>query len=118
MVVDIWIAHAAAVEEEAVVEQRAIALFRCSKLGDVFGEEADVEGVDLRHALNFRRVIAVMGKRVVRIADADFGVGAVAGLAGELEGDHAGDIALHSEELQIKHEPCVLGITGRHSGGA
>jgi len=36
--------------------------------------------------------------------DADFGIGAVAGLAGELEGDDAGDVALESKDLKIEHE--------------
>ena len=104
-------------DDHGVVEHRAVAFLRRGKLLQEAGEERDVEGVDFRHAGDFFRVVAVVGERVVRLADADLGVAAVAGLAGELEGDDAGDISLHGEQLQIKHEPCVLGVAGWYPRG-
>ena len=62
-------------------------------------------------------VAAVVGERVVRLGDADLVVGAVGGLAGELEGDDARDIALHGEDLEVKHEPCMLRIARGHAAG-
>ena len=52
----------------------------------------------------------------MRIGHADLRVGPVAGLARELERDHAGDVALQREHLQIEHQPRVIGVRGRHAG--
>ena len=54
-------------------------------------------------------------ERVVRIGHADLGVGAVAGLARELERDDAGDVALQRQHLQVEHQPRVVGVGGRHA---
>ena len=117
MVVDVGVAHAAAVEVERVIEQRAVAVRRGFQLCEELGEQRDVELVDLRHLGDFLRIVAVVGKRVMRIGDADFRVGAVAGFAGELEGDDAGDVALQGQHLQVEHQPGVVGVGGGHADG-
>ena len=111
VVVDVGIADAGAVEEHCVIEERAFAVGRGFQALQIVGEERDVEGVDLRHAGDFFRVIAVVGQRVMRIGDAGLGgVGAVAGLAGELESDDARDVALEGEDLEVEHELRVIGV--------
>ena len=57
-----------------------------------------------------------MRQGMMRIGDADLRIGAVAGLAGELEGHHAGHVRLHRQHLQVEHQPRVVGIRGRHAG--
>ena len=63
----------------------------------------------------FSGIVAVMRQRVMRIGHADLGVGAVAGLARELERDDARDVALQRQHLQVEHQPRVVGVRGRHA---
>ncbi len=102
-----------------MIEQRAVAFRRRLELGEELGEQRDVELVDLRHPGDLRRVVAVVRQRVVRVGHADLGIGAVAGLAGELEGDDAGDVALEGQHLQVEHQPGVVGVgrRARRPGG-
>ena len=74
--------------------------------------------VDLGHLGDLLGVVAVVRQRVVRVGDADLGIGPVAGLAGELEGDDAGDVALERQHLQVEHQPGVVGVGGRHADRA
>ena len=78
----------------------------------------DVEAIDQGHLRDLRGVVAVVGERVMRVGNADLGIGAVAGFARQLEGDDAGDIALEGQHLQVEHEPGVVGVGGRHARGA
>ena len=52
---------------------------------------------------------------MVRIGNADLGIGARAGFARQLERDHAGDVALQRQHLQVEHQPRVVGVSGRHA---
>lgn len=99
-------------------QQVAIALGSGLQFVEELGEEGHVELVDLRHALDLGGVIAVMRKRMMRIRDTDLGVGPVAGLAGELEGDDTRDVALKGQHLEVEHQPGMVGIGGRHADGA
>ena len=58
----------------------------------------------------FSGIVAVVRERMVRIGHADLGVGAVAGLARELEGDDPRDVALQRQHLQVEHQPRVVGV--------
>ena len=71
----------------------------------------------LRHLRELVGIVAVVRERVVRVGDADLGIGAGAGLAGELEGDDAGDVALQRQHLQVEHQPGVVGVGGGHADG-
>ena len=84
VIVNVVIADAASVEQHYVVEQRAISFRRGLELLQILGEQRNVEGIDLRHALDFFRVVAMVRQRMMRIRDTDFRVATVAGLAGEL----------------------------------
>ena len=56
-----------------------------------------------------------MARRMVRIGDADLGIGAVAQLARELERHDAGDVALERQHLQVEHQPRVVGERVGHA---
>ena len=115
MVVDVRVAHAAAVEIERVVQQVAIALRHRRQLLQEVVEQRDVELVDLRQLRHLLGVVAVVRRRVVRIRHPDLGIGPVARLAGELEGDDPGHVGLERQHLEIEHQPGVVGIGCRHA---
>ena len=62
---------------------------------------------------SFVRIAAVVRQRMVRFGHADLGVRAVARLARQLERDHARDVALQRQHLQIEHQPRVVGVRRR-----
>jgi hypothetical protein len=104
MAVHVRIADAAAVQDQRVIQERAVAFRRRLQLLEVVGEERHVERVDLRHARDLLRIVAVVRQRVMRIGHADLGIGAVARLARELERHDARDVALHRQHLQVEHQ--------------
>ena len=65
MVVDVGVAHAAAIEQEHMVEQRAVAFGRGFELLEEISEERDVEGVDLSYLRDFLDVAAMVRERVM-----------------------------------------------------
>ena len=73
----IRIAHAAAVEDQRVIEQRAVAVGRRVQLLQELGEQLDVVGVDLGDLGDVLRVVAVVRDRMVLLGDADLRVGAL-----------------------------------------
>ena len=111
MVVDVRVTDTAAVKVKRMIEQGAVAFFRVHQLADKLGEERYVELIDFCHAGDFVRVVAVMGKRMMRIRHADLRVSAVAGFASQLERDDARDVALQREDLQVEHEPSMIAIS-------
>ena len=76
-----------------------------------------MELIDLRHARDLVRIVAVMRERMVRIGNTDLWVGAIAGFAGELERDDPGDVTLQRQHLQVEHQSRVIGIGRRHAHG-
>ena len=52
------------------------------------------------------------------IGHADLRIRPVARLAGELERDHAGDVGLVGQDLQVEHEPRVIRVRRGHADGA
>ena len=64
--------------------------------------------VDLRNLLALLRLVLVVRDGVVRVRDADGGIRPVAQLAADQEGDHACDVGLPGEELQVEHQIDVL----------
>src|SRR6185369_14564815 len=71
--------------------------------------------VDLCDLRYLHRIVAVMADGMVRVRDADVGIGAIALLARELERDDARDVRLKGQNLQVKHE---LGVVGERRGNA
>ena len=118
VVVHVRVAHAAAVQVERMVQQRAVAVRRRGQLLQEVAEQRDVVLVDLGDHGELRRIVPVVRRRVVRIRHADLGVRPVARLAGELERDDAGHVALQRQELQVEHQLRVVGVGGRHADRA
>lgn len=117
MIVEVGIAHPAPVEVKRVVEERAVPLGRGLQLPDELGEQRDVECVDLGHLRDLVGVVPVVGERMVRIGDADLGIGPRAGLPGELECDDPGDVPLERQDLEVEHQASVVGVGCRDAHG-
>ena len=71
--------------------------------------------IDLGHFRQLLRIAAVVRERMMRFGDADLGIGSRAGFARQLERDHAGDVALQRQHLQVEHQPRVVGVGSRHA---
>ena len=97
VVVQAGVTHAAAVEVDGVVQQRAIPVRRRLQLLQKAGENRNMVGVDLGDFLDFYRIIAVVAGGMMGLRHADFRIGAITQLAGELEGDDPGDIRLQRQ---------------------
>src|SRR6266508_1797592 len=74
---DIAVAQAAAVEDEGMIEQRAVAVGNGAQLVEEFSKQLRVVSVDLRDLLQPLGVVLVMRGRVMGIRYTDVGVRAV-----------------------------------------
>ena len=101
-----------------MIEQRAVTLLGRPELGQELSKQGNVELIDLGHSRNFCRIVAVMRQWMMRIRHANFGVTAVTGFAGKLESDDPGHVSLKRQELQIKHEPGMIGISRGNANGS
>ena len=72
----------------------------------------------MRQWFGCRRIVAVVGKRVVRSGDSGVRMGWVARFARHWEGDDPGHVPLQREHLQIEHEAGMVGIRGGNADGA
>ena len=90
VIVFVEIPHAAAVQVERVIQEGAVSVGRGIQFLQVLGEERDVEGIDLGHASDLVRIVAMMAERVVWIRDPNLRIGSIASLTSKLEGDDAG----------------------------
>jgi hypothetical protein len=68
--------------------------------------------VDLGDLHQLLRIAAVVARRVMRVWHSDLGIRAVVLLARELERDHAGDVCLERQNLQVVHDLRVVGKCG------
>ena len=116
VIVDVGVAHAAAQQVQRVIQQRAVAVGRRRQLLDQVGEQRHVVGVDLRQLDELLRVVDVMRHGMVRLGDADVGIGAGAGLARQLEGDDARGVGLERQHLEVEHQPDVILPDRGHAG--
>src|SRR4051812_30757956 len=115
VIVNVGVAHAAAIEVQRVVEQRAVPFRRRFQFFEKVRKERDVERVDLRHPRNLFRVVAMMRERMVRIRDTDLRIGPVARFTGELERDYTRDVSLKCEDLEIEHQLRVIRVGRWHA---
>ena len=111
--VGVAVAHARAVHQDHVVEQRAVAVGRRPQLLDEAGEEADVIAVDLGQLAQRLAHPAVVRQRVVGVGHLDLRIGAAAQLVPAHERRDPGAVGLVGQELQVVHQPGVLGEVGR-----
>src|SRR4051812_1358827 len=71
--------------------------------------------VDLGNLRYLDRIVAVMADRMMRVRDADVGIGTIALLPRELERDDSRDIRLKGQNLEVEHE---LGVICERRGDA
>src|SRR3954466_11707898 len=71
--------------------------------------------IDLGYLRYLHRIVAVMAGRMVRVRDADIGIGTIALFTRQLERDDSRDVRLKGQNLQVKHE---LGVIGKRRGNA
>src|SRR5262249_32599142 len=109
------IAHAAAVQVDRVIEERAIAIGCGLHPLKEFGKQLDVVGVDLGDLCYLHGVVAVMANRVMRVRNSNLGIGTIALLARELERDDTRDVGLKRQNLQVEHD---LGVVRERRGNA
>ena len=102
------VADAAAIEDQRLVEQGAVAVRRRPELLQEAGEQAHLVGVDHGVLLEPLRVQLVVRHGVVRVGDADFREALRGLLAPDEEGEDAGDVGLEGERLEVEHQPGVL----------
>ena len=74
-------------------------------------------GVDLGVLLELGRVELVVRHRMVRVGHADLGIALGALLAADQIREHAGDVGLERQRLEVEHEAGVLGERIRNAHG-
>ena len=94
---------ASAVENDGMVQQRALAIGCGAEFLQEIGEHPDVERIDLGHLVNPLGAVLVVGERVVRVGNANLAVGTLGLLAAHHEGDDASHIGLVGQRLQVEH---------------
>ena len=108
MTVQVAVAHATPVQNEAVVEQRAVAVLDRLHLLQEVAEQFDVVGVDLRLLLDQFGLAPVVRDGMVPLGHADLRERQRTEFAAH---DHAGDarhVGLVCQHLQVEHHPGVF----------
>src|SRR5688572_9842572 len=118
MSVQVWITERAAVQEHRVIEQRAVAFRRRSKLTQERREQIRLIRVELRVALDVLGLLLVMRHRVMPLREPDLRVSAEVELAPEHERVDAREVRALREPLKLVHELHVHAEGFRNSGGA
>ena len=106
--VDVGVAQAAAVENQAVIQQVAVAIRRVLQLLQEVGERLHQVRVDLGDVGDLHRIVLVMRDGVVPVGDADLAVRPVAAGAAQHERDHARHVGLEGDHLQVHHQLGVI----------
>src|SRR3954462_9619214 len=94
MIMYVRIPDTAAVKIERMVEKSSVSFTGGLQLLQELSKKGDVKLINLRHARDFFRIIAVMRKRMVGIGNTDLGVSAIARFTSELKCDDPCDVAL------------------------
>ena len=105
-----------AVHHRHVIEERAIAVGRRLQALEVVREHLHVVRVDLRHLLDLLHLAGVVRNRVMRVGHADLRVSHAAVLAPDHERNHAREIALIRQHLQVEHQLHVRFPVGGNAG--
>src|SRR5690606_14018931 len=119
VVVHVRVAHRRPVDDERVVEQRALAVGRLPELLEEVRQDADVIPVDAWKRLHAVFALAVVRGRMEAGGDAALRVHAVRRVASELEREHTRDLRREGHRLQIEHQlDVLLERVGYADGGA
>src|ERR1051325_5905518 len=94
VIVKAGITHAAAVQVNRVIEERAATVGSGLHSLQKIGKQRNMMLVDLGDFRYLDRIVAVMADRMMRVGHADVGIRTVALLSRELERDDARDIRL------------------------
>ena len=118
MVVRVAVAHAAAVEDQRVIQQRAVAVRQLCELVEEVREQARVIAVQHREARLVVLVVGMMREDVEGIADAALRIHGIAQFLRQHEGADAGDLRLPGQRQQVVHQLDVLFHVFRNAGWA
>ncbi len=99
VIMQVWVTHTASIQIQRVIQQRSIAFRRVLQLFDKLRKQREVKGIDLRDFGKLLRIAAIVRQRMMRLGDADFRIGPITCLTGQLERDYACDVALQSKDL-------------------
>src|SRR4029453_4964582 len=111
----VCIAHPAAIEDQRVIEQRPVAVWRSAQLLGTLREHSKVPGVEDRVLHLHVRLLAMVRDRVMRLGDADIRIALHAGLAGHHEREHASEVGLVGHREEIEKLADMLGVFLRHA---
>ena len=108
VIVDVRIAHRAAVHHHRMIQQIAVAIRGVLQLLQEVRQQADVIAVELREFGDLGGIFAVMRAGMERRLHAAFRPHAAADVAAHLECRDAGDVGHERQRLQIEHQLDVL----------
>ncbi len=94
MIVQIAVAHVASIQQQRVIQQRAVAIRNRRQLVQIIRKHRDVIILNARQRLNLLRVVLMMRGGVVRIGRVHLRVGSLAEFARHHEGGYARDVGL------------------------
>src|SRR5262245_65574916 len=103
MRVEVAVADAAAVYDQRMVEQIAVAVGRRFQPLQQIAEELDVLLVDLRYLGDLFRVVLVVSEVVMPVGDSDRAIWTVAALASPHQDDTASKVGLVRDGQQIQY---------------
>ena len=117
VVVNVRIPHRRAVDDEALVEQRRVAVLDRLELLQEVRQQAHVIPIDLREVRDVAVFVSVVRRGMEALRDTALGIHAARRVAAHLERKHAGDVGLERQRLQIEHQLGVLLERLRHADG-
>ena len=106
--VRVAVTHAGAVEQERVIEDRAVTVRRRPQLLHEFGEQLHVMQIDQRMLGDLRGFVAMVRDGVMRVGHAEVGVGPHAEFARHHEGEDARDVGLAGHGEKVEQQSDVL----------
>ena len=109
------VAHAAAVENHHLVQQRGVAVRGLPQPVEVVSEKLSVIAADLGQLGQAFGLVLVVRQRVVRVGHPDLGIGLGGELGRHQEGDDAGHVGLVRQQLKVEHHLDVLAERGRRA---
>ena len=115
--VNVAVGEAAAVDDHRLIEQVGVAFLGVLQLLQEFGEQLQVERIDLADLVEHLHVAHVVGERMMSVGDADFRIGARGAFASDHDGGDAGDVGLEGHQHHVGHQPEVVGELRRDTEG-
>ena len=108
MPVQIAITHSAAIEDQALIQERALAFRRRLQLLQEVAQQLNVVGVDFGFFRDQLRVVAVMRCGMMLFRNPDVRVRSRTQLTGHDHGEDPRDIRVEGQSLQVEHQLGVL----------